>query len=302
MLTNFITRVQQKKIYPYLYIIPVVPFVIAYFVYPFVFSIILSFTSWNGIRLENLEFIGIQNFTRLFRDDIFLLSLRNTIIFVILTIIIQNFFGFIHAYILNYSGIKGSKIWRAVIFFPAILAPVIVGLIWRIILNNEGLLNQILELFKLGMLKTNWLGNLVTPIFMVVLVNVWQYTGFSMVLFHAGLQNVPDELIEAAKIDGANTFLIIRKIIFPLLTPIITIILVLSIIGGFKVFDVVYALTRGGPAHYSEVISTYMVFEAFSFTGPSDMGYASSIAVFLTLIIFIFSYLRIRFTREEIGE
>jgi len=299
---DFTAKLQYKRIYPYLYIIALIPFIISYFIYPLIFSLVLSFTNWNGIKLETIQFAGLINFIKLFKDEIFLKSLSNTFIFVFLNIIISNFFGFINAYILNYSGIKGSKIFRAIIFFPAVMAPVVVGLIWKIILSNDGLLNLILEKIGLGFLAINWLGNLTTPIFMVVLVNIWQYTGYNMILFHAGLQNVPDELIEAAKIDGANVFQIIRKIILPLLTPVITIILVLSIIGGFKVFDLVYALTKGGPAHASETISTYMIYEAFSFKGPSDMGYASSIAIFLTIIIFIFSYLRVRFTKEDIGD
>ena len=299
---SFISKLQRNKIYPYLYILPVVPFVLAYFFYPSIFSFILSFTSWSGIKLGKINFIGIDNFIRLFEDRIFLIALRNTILFVVLTIIIQNILGFVYAYLLHYGNIKGSKIWRSIIFFPVVLAPVIVALIWRIILSREGMINQILGIIGLEVLQTSWLGNAVTPIFMVILVNAWQNTGYNMVLFHAGLRTIPDELIEAAKIDGATIFQIIRRIIFPLLTPIITVILVLSVIGGFKVFDVVYALTRGGPANLSEVISTYMFYSAFSVKGPGDYGYASSIAIFLTLIIFVLSYLRIRFTREEVRD
>lgn len=299
---SFVSKLQRNKIYPYLYILPVIPFVLAYFFYPSIFSLILSFTSWSGIKLGKINFIGIDNFIRLFEDRIFLIALRNTILFVVLTIIIQNILGFVYAYLLHYGNIKGSKIWRSIIFFPVVLAPVIVALIWRIILSREGMINQILGIIGLEVLQTSWLGNAVTPIFMVILVNAWQNTGYNMVLFHAGLQTIPDELIEAAKIDGATIFQIIRCIIFPLLTPIITVILVLSVIGGFKVFDIVYALTRGGPANLSEVISTYMFYSAFSVKGPGDYGYASSIAIFLTLIIFILSYLRIRLTREEVGD
>jgi len=299
---SFISKLQKNKIYPFLYILPVIPFVLAYFFYPSIFSFILSFTSWTGIKLSKIDFIGIDNFIKLFQDRIFLIALRNTILFVALTIIIQNILGFVYAYLLHYGNMKGSKYWRAIIFFPVVLAPVIVALIWRIILSKEGMINEILGKIGLEALQTTWLGNTVTPIFMVILVNVWQNTGYNMVLFHAGLQTVPDELIEAAKIDGANIFQVIRRVIFPLLTPVITVILVLSIIGGFKVFDIVYALTRGGPANLSEVISTYMFYTAFAVKGPGDYGYASSISIFLTIIIFVLSYLRIRFTREEAGE
>ena len=299
---RFITWLQKNKLYPFLYILPIVPFVIAYFFYPLIFSVILSFTDWTGIKLSKIEFIGIGNFIRLFDDRIFLVAFKNTILFVITTLIIQNFLGFTYAFILHYAKIKGAKAIRAIIFFPVVVAPVIVGLIWRLILNNEGMVNQILGKIGLESLQMAWLGNAVTPMIMVILVNAWQYTGYNMILFHAGLQNVPDELMEAAKIDGANIFQVIRRVVLPLLTPIITIILVLSVIGGFKVFDVVYSLTRGGPANLSEVISTYMFYTAFSVYGPGRYGYASAIALFLTLIIFIFSYLRIRFTREEIGE
>ena len=127
---RFISLLQKKKLYPFLYILPTIPFVIAYFFYPMIFSGVLSFADWAGIKLSKIDFVGIDNFRRLFGDRVFIIAFRNTLLFVITTLIIQNVLGFTYAFILHYGGIKGSKALRAIIFFPVVVAPVIVGLIW----------------------------------------------------------------------------------------------------------------------------------------------------------------------------
>lgn len=299
--TEFVNKLQKRKIYPYLYILPVLPFVVIYFIYPFITTIILSFLKWEGLRpIFDSTFVGIQNFIKLFKDDVWWLSLENTVIFVVITVVLQNVIGFLHATVLFYANIKFSKVWRAIIFFPVIVSPVIVALVWRLLLDyDSGLVNQILGGLGLGFLKTVWLGNIVTPRIIIPLVNVWQWTGMSMVFYFAGLQTIPEELVEAAKIDGASWFSIVKNILLPMLRPVTTVIVILSLIGGFKVFDIVFVMTGGGPAHSSEVISTYMYWQSFSFNGPSAMGYASTIALSLTIIVFIISYIRLKFEKIE---
>lgn len=297
---KFITRLQKKKIYPYLYLLPIVPFAVIFFIYPFVTTTILSFAKWDGLRpINEITFMGLEHFKNLFKDSRFWRAFQNTLIFVVITVILQNVIGFIHAYILFYSGIKFSKIWRAIIFFPVVLAPVIVALVWKLMFDYSGLINLVLERVGLDFLKTIWLGNKITPKYLVALVNVWQWTGMSMVFYYAGLQTIPEELIEAAKIDGASWFNIIKNILLPLLKPISTIVILLTLIGGFKVFDIVFIMTGGGPARSSEVIATYMFWQSFSASGPSNMGYASLIALMLTIIVLIISYIRIKFERVE---
>ena len=299
---RFRNNLENKKIYPYLWLGLVIPFILLYFLYPLFFSFGISLTDWRGIKpISTAEFVGLTNYVLVFKDKVFWLALKNTAIFVVLTMIGRNFFGLVSALVLFYSRVKGSKAWRAILFLPGIISLVVISLIWKLILDQDGLLNKILEAVGLGFLKTIWLGNATTPIFMAVLVFVWTYTGYTMVIYYAGLQNIPDELVDASKIDGANWFQTITKIIIPLLKPVITINLVLAIITGFKIFDVVFVLTHGGPANYSQVMTTYIYWHAFEYYGSraGGMSYASALAFILTIIIFIFSYLRIRFAKEE---
>lgn len=289
---------ESKRFYPYLFLIPALLFFISYIFYPLLFSTGLSFFKWDGFSsIFKAQFIGLRNFIDLAHDSLFWLSLKNTLYFVGGTLIFQNIFGVTLALILFYSKIKGSKLWRAVIFFPAILSPVIVGLVWRLIFANTGLLNEILGNIGLGFLQKLWLGNKITPIWCITWVNIWQWSGYNMIIYYAGLQSVPEELIEAAKIDGASWRSIIFKIVLPLLGGAATIAMVLNIIGGFKVFDLIYILTRGGPAHYSEVLTSYMFHQSFALNGPSEMGYASAIALVLTIIIFVLAVVRIRMSK-----
>lgn len=291
-------KLEQNKIYPYLYITPVLIIFAIYIFYPIIFSIVISLFKWDGFRpLNEAEFIFFDNYVKLINDKVFLLSLKNTFMFVGGTLLFQNFFGLTLALTLVYAKIRFSKVWRAVIFFPAILSPVIISLIWKLILANDGLFNQILSIIGLESLQRVWLGNKITPIFCIIFVNVWQWSGYNMVIYYAGLQSIPEDLIEAAKIDGASWSRIIFKIILPLLGGVASIAMVLNIIGGFKVFDLVYILTRGGPVHFSEVLTTYIFFHAFDVSGSNLLGYASSIAIVLTIISFIFALIRIRMTR-----
>ena len=291
-------KLERSKIYPYLYIAPILILFVIYIFFPLIFSTVISMYEWDGFRpLNKAEFIFFNNYIKLINDKTFLLSLKNTFMFVGGTLIFQNFFGLTLALTLFYAKIRFSKVWRAVIFFPAILSPVIISLIWKLILANDGLFNQILSIIGLESLQRVWLGNKITPIFCIIFVNVWQWSGYNMVIYYAGLQSIPEDLIEAAKIDGASWPRIIFRIVLPLLGGVASIAMVLNIIGGFKVFDLVYILTRGGPAHFSEVLTTYIFFHAFDVSGSNLMGYASSIAIVLTIISFMFALIRIRMTR-----
>jgi len=291
-------KLEQRKIYPFLYIAPVLILFAVYIFYPTIFSIVISLLKWDGFSsLSKASFIWFDNYKNLIKDDVFWLALKNTFIFVGGCLVFQNLFGLTLALTLFYVKIRGGKVWRAIIFFPAILSSVIVGLIWKLILSNTGFLNQTLSAIGLSSLNRVWLGNQLTPIFCIIFVNVWQWSGYNMVIYYAGLQSIPDDLIEAAKLDGASWPKLILKIIMPLLGGVASIAMVLNIIGGFKVFDLVYVLTRGGPAHFSEVLTTYIFFHAFDVNGSNLLSYASAIAIVLTIISFVFAVIRIRMTR-----
>ena len=171
-------------------------------------------------------------------------------------------------------------------------------MVWRVILSNEGLVNYILERIGLGDLTMMWLANKYTPIFMVALVQVWQWTGFNMVFYLAALHAVPEEQIDAARIDGASWFQTVKNVITPYITPVVTIVVIINIISSFRVFDLVYVMTKGGPGRASEVISTYIVWMGFGSDSPNLFGYASTMSMYLILITAFFVFARIRLTRR----
>ncbi len=274
-------------------------FFLVFILYPVMFSAGLSFFDWSGYSQNPFEkFIGIDNIIRLVKDSTFLLSLKNTFIFVFGVIFFQNLFGLLIAIFIFYGKLKGGAIWRSIIFFPAILSPIIIGLVWKRIFFTDGLLNTVISVFVPGYEPFSWLSNLVTPIFVVIFVTIWQFTGYNMVLYYAGLQGISNELIESAKIDGANWIQTITKIVIPQLYKVISLAVILNIIGGFKVFDMIYIMTGGGPAHTSEVLTSYIYFQSFSITGTNRMGYASIIAMVLTIIVLIFSIIRMRIEKR----
>ncbi|MCL5986801.1 MAG: sugar ABC transporter permease [Actinobacteria bacterium] len=297
---SFVTRFEKLRIYPYVWLIPIFIIIATFYIYPIIFSTGLSLFKWDGYKpLTQIVFIGLKNYKDMIGDSLFWMSLRNTIFFVMGTLIFQNLFGMTLAVVLFYSNMKLSKLWRSIIFFPAIISPVIVALVWRLIFTKGGLIGLLLSTVGLSKLsQTLWLANPYTPIWVITWVNIWQWTGYNMVIYYAGLQTIPEEVIEAAKIDGANWGKIFSKVIVPLLSGAISIAMVLNIIGGFKVFDLVFTLTRGGPAHHSEVLTSYMFFNSFVPFGPNKMGYASALSVVLTILVFVAAYIRIRLTRQ----
>lgn len=289
----------KKPLIPYSYIGPALLIFVIFMLYPIIFSTFLSFYDWNGYSPEIFsKFINIQNYVDLFQDKFFWIALRNTIFFVFATITVQLAFALFTAIIIFYGNFKYSNAIRTIIFFPGILSAVIVGLVWKQFFVLDGLINQFFTLLRLDFLAIPWLSNLYLPIWICAFVNIWQWSGYNLVIFYAALQSFDYQLIEAAMIDGANFKSVISRIIVPVLRPIIGLSIILNFIGGFRVFDLVYILTKGGPVHRSEVLTTLMYYYSFDPSGPNRMGYASAIAVILLLIIIFFSIFRIRLMKK----
>jgi raffinose/stachyose/melibiose transport system permease protein len=179
------------------------------------------------------------------------------------------------------------------IFFPAILAPVSISLAWRRILAQDGVLNQILNI------DMPWLSNIYLAIWLVVMVSIWQWAGYNLVIFYAGLQSVDIQILEAADVDGANWSGKIFRIVIPSIIPTIILNVILTLIGAFRVFDIVYVLTRGGPVHNSEVLTTLMYWYTFASNGPNKMGVGSAVAFIMFLIMIVFAVLRIKLLKKD---
>ncbi|PDQ34489.1 MAG: hypothetical protein B5766_11220 [Candidatus Lumbricidophila eiseniae] len=272
-----------------LFLLPALILFLAFVVYPIIYNVQASTLKWDGVNPG--QFVGLSNYLDLFRDPIFLITLRNSGLWIALTIIPQAMIGFLLALALN-RGIFASTAYRAIFFVPAILSPVVVGIVWQRIMDPfNGVLVGVGKATGLTWLSGNFLGDPNAAIFAVIAVNVWMWTGFSMLFYLAGLQLIDSSMLEAAKIDGANGFHTTVRIIFPLLKSTHLSLLLLGIIGSLKTFELVYVLTQGGPAHASDMLPTYAFQHAFQL---QSAGYASTISVVLIVIAVVTSLSMVR--------
>ncbi len=243
-----------------------------------------AFTDWDGLD-PDLAVIGLDNFTAIADDPDALQAIWHTLLIAVAITVVQNGIGLLLALGVN-TIIKSRNFLRALLFAPAVLTPIVTAYLWRNLLSPDGAVNSLLGAVGLDSWRQNWLGDPDLALWMIVLVVVWQFAGYSMVIFLAGLQSVPREIYEAAAIDGSGPVRRFWSIIRPLLAPAITINLMLSIIGGIKLFDQVYALTGGGPGHATDTISTLIYKDAFTL---GEFGYSIALAVVLTVIVAVAS-------------
>ncbi|MFG1920595.1 carbohydrate ABC transporter permease [Cryptosporangium sp. NPDC048952] len=244
----------------------------------------LAFTDWDGLSPDR-AWIGLDNFTAIFDDADARSAVWQTLLVAVAITIIQNAVGLLLALGVN-SRIKSRNVLRVFLFAPAVMTPVVVGALWKNLLAPDGAVNWALDTFGLSSLKQDWLGDPNVAIWSVVGVVVWQFAGYSMVIFLAGLQGIPQDVYEAADIDGAGPVRRFRHVVFPLLAPATTINLMLSIIGGLKLFDQVWVMTGGGPGHSSETLSTLIYKDAFQF---GEFAYSIALAIVLTIFVAIIS-------------
>jgi len=288
-------KFKKEIIVPYSWLLPALVFLATIIFFPVFLSFILSFFKFTGVESNYFQkFVGLGNFKYLFHHRYFWISARNTFYFVGSMAFIQTAIALFLAMIIYFGDFKYSGLVRMAIFAPAVLAPVSISLIWRRILAQEGALNQIL-----GGIDYPWLAKMNLAIWCVAAVNIWQWVGYSLVIYYAGLQSMNKEVLEAADIDGASWTQKMFQIVVPFLAPITVLNVILNVIGSFRAFDIVYVLTKGGPAHYSEVFTTLMYYYAFSSWGPHKMGVAAALAFVMFLAIVVFGVIRIRLLKER---
>ena len=273
---------KRKKKLNWFYLSAVV-LMLAFIAYPLCNAIYLSFFNWNGYSV-NKEFIGIQNYVAMFKDEIFISSLRNTLIYGFGCTILQQVIGLTLALFLN-TKFKGRGIIRTVIYMPAMVSGLVMGYIMYFFFQfNGGVVNDILGF--LGLSGYDWLGSGTSAIAVIVFINTWQFVGISMVIYLAGIQGVSQSYIEAATVDGANAWERFRYIILPLLVPALSSSVIYNLIGGLKLYDVIIALTDGGPARKTHSLATYIANRYFD---AERAGYAAAIGVFSFVMIMIIS-------------
>ncbi|WP_404825974.1 carbohydrate ABC transporter permease [Priestia flexa] len=274
--------------------LPGLVIVTLFIIYPFINGIQLSFTNWNGFS-QTYDWIGVEQYQRLLADPTTWLVVKNTLLYGIGSTIFQNILGLLYALLLNQS-IRMKTFTRTIVYLPVIISPIIMGYIWYFFFSFQGgALNDVLMLF--GYEPVNALGNASFNPWIIVFVNTYQFVGIAMIIYLAGLQGISKDYYEAAQLDGASGWQQFKTITLPLLMPSITINVVLNIIGGLKLFDVIVALTGGGPGDASQSMSTFMYDLYFK---RQDAGYAATQGVFMAVIILIISIgALIYFKRKE---
>jgi raffinose/stachyose/melibiose transport system permease protein len=276
-----------NSVYSMVFAIPSSLIYLVFFLIPTGVSFYFAFTDWNAY-IDGARFIGLGNFKLIFNDRIVVTAIKNTLIFSICTTIGKNVFGLILALILNLN-LKTRVFLRSVFYAPSIMSNIVIGLLFTAILHPTGMLNNLLSFLGLGGLAHDWLVEKDTIMYTVSAVEIWQWSGFHMLIFLAGLQSIPNDYIEAARIDGASRRQSLIRIILPLLIPSFSVNVVMSLIGGLKVFGQVYILTNGGPGYASQVISTY-VFRAFGY-GQWGVGNAANLLLFVVITIIAYTVL-----------
>lgn len=283
----------KKKRTLHLFYLPAIAVMLAFIAYPLCNAIYLSFFRWNGYSAD-MVFIGLDNYKQMFKDEIFVSSLRNTLIYGIGSTLFQQVVGLSLAMFLN-SRFKGRNVLRTVIYMPAMISGIIMGYIMYFFFQYRGgVVNDILGM--MGLEGYDWLGNAGSAIAIITFVNIWQFVGVSMILYLAGIQGVSTSYLEAAAIDGANSVQQFRHITLPLLLPAISSSVIYNLIGGLKLYDIIIALTDGGPANRSHSLATYIANRYFD---AERAGYAAAIGVFSFVLIMIISMVVNGFFRKK---
>ena len=254
-----------------------------------------SLYRWNGLG-PMVQFAGLDNYVRVFHDGIFLRALGHNLLIVLLSATIQLPLALGLALLLS-RDLPGRALFRTIFFLPYVLSEVITGVLWSFIFQPQvGLLNTVLLAIWPGAERQAWLGSPQLVIYALFIVITWKYFGLHLILYLAGLQNIPRELEEAARIDGASNAQVIRYVSIPLLAPTIRLSLFLSVLGALQIFDLVWVMTTGGPVNGSETMVTYIYkfgFQRFA------IGYGSAVAVVLFLLCFVFALFYQRYTMRR---
>lgn len=277
-------------------------------IYPLVKTLWLAFTDWDGIS-PAARWVGISNFRMLFGDPVFWKALTNNLVWIAAFVLVPTALGLAIAVVLN-RDVRFSRFLKISYYLPMVLSFSVVGLVWSWIYHPaSGLLNStlaaILQLLKhLGFrvdpqaaYNIGWLSNPKLVLWALIAAGVWRQVGYVMILYLSGLKTLDPTVLEAGRVDGAEGWKLFRYVTFPMLAPVTTVVVILSIIDALRVFDIVYVMTRGGPFHSSEVLANYMYIQSFH---NYMWGYGSAIGVVLFLLSlgFIFVYLR-HIAREE---
>lgn len=285
---------RKEMLIGYGYILPSFILLISFIVIPIIMSVYFSFTKYNGINSP--EFIGLTNYVNMLNDQYVQISIKNTIYYTLLTVPLQTIVSMMIAALIAQKFRNRFGEWvKSAMFVPVISSAILVGTLWTLLLaTDNGLINNMLGL--IGINNINWLGQRSTAMISVCIVAVWKNVGYFLVIFYAGIMNVPASYYEAADVDGATKIQQFFRITLPCIKPITYLVVTLGVIWSFQVFDVVYAMTQGGPGSSTSTLVYTIYSAAFR---EYRMGYASAVSVLLVALILVFNVIQKQLFKER---
>jgi raffinose/stachyose/melibiose transport system permease protein len=280
------THRARSRIIPWLFLLPALLWYLIFLVYPMAYSFVISLTDWDGLS-KGSNWVGLANYIAvIFNDEVSRLAIKNNLLWTVGTLLIPTLMGLFLAIALDQK-LPARSLFRTVFYGPAVLPLVAVGLIWAWMYNPQfGFINEVLKAVGLGHLARGWLSVFETALPATFVTAIWTGIGFSMVVYLAALQGIPAEQYEAARMDGATGPRLFWHITLPWLREAHVIVLSLAVINSFKVFDLIYTMTYGGPGRSTQVMGTWMYFNAFQYY---HAGYGSAIAWVIALITLVFA-------------
>ncbi len=279
----------------WVYVLPLIILSTLLLYYCIFFTVYSSFTDWNGISSE-MNFIGLENYIKLFKDPYFYVALKNNLLFFFFTVFIQAAVGLLVASLLKYK-LPFSNVYKAIFFLPIAMATAIITAIFRIILDpNMGSLNTMFHAVGLDFLAQAWLGDKRFALMSIISVNIFQWMGFSMIFYYAALMSLPEDVYESAKLDGAGFWRTLFSITIPMLKGTTSVLIILGIVGSLKTFDIVKLLTNSGPGRATLFLNTYLYEKAFT---SFDAGSAAAIGVCILVLAISMSVIQLKLGKED---
>ena len=288
--TGILQKKKKYNVVGYLFILPAFLFFCIYILYPILFVSWGSVFSWTNLR--NMEFVGLNNFVEIIKDKNMAKILRNSVLWILITVPVQAGIGFFLAYLIEERLKKAKGLFRTVFFLPVATSVSVVAIIWgKMYLPYNGLFQTIISSMGLD-ISVNVLGNPTASIYGIIFTNVWEWTGWSMIMYVAGISQISEDLKEAARIDGATKWKEIKYVFLPVLAATHKSLLMLGIIGSLQTFALVYTMTNGGPNYASEMPGTYIFKMGFT---NQQMGYASALSITFLLFALVLTIVQIKF-------
>ncbi|WP_235941742.1 carbohydrate ABC transporter permease [Paenibacillus puerhi] len=283
-----------KMLIPLAFLLPALALYAVFFIYPFIFAFSLSFQKWNLISPKK-AFVGLANYRHLLQDEVFWISLKNSGLYVLMTVPFAIGIGLLLA-ILVESLWRGKRLYRLIFFLPVVSSIGIISIVWSLMYNPQvGALNVLLRTF--GIQGPNWMNNPATALWALAIVGIWKGFGYNMVLYISGLKSIDRGLYEAAAMDGGGRWQQLRHVTLPMLSPVTFFILVMSIISSFQVFATIQIMTRGGPNNSTNVLVYQIYQEAFQFF---NIGVATASSTILLLIVGLLTVIQLRMSQKMV--